>query len=166
MSDTKLTTTSKIADKDILPIVGGAVKFKLPAPAHLVVADLAKLPTAVRERFPHFLRYYHWAPGNPFKWYADHAHRSGQEILICTDGLVEVHLSDGRCDGETTALWYRLTLSYGEALYIPPMVWHKVRAANVDGELAVLADTSYDREADYLEKDFAAFVFAVVHGKK
>lgn len=154
----KLRTTPPAENVEELITV--AVKFKVPSPAHLnPVVDLIKLPEQVRAKFPSFVRCYGWAPPVVDQWYADHAHRLGQEIFVCTDGEVELLLHDGFHEEN-------VILSRGEALFIPLMIWHKVRIKNPGGKLLVLSDVSYDREADYIEKSFEEFVRLAQNAKQ
>jgi len=68
------------------------------------------------------------------KWYGNYTHAHGKEIFMCIGGLMEVGISDG-LRNET------IFLGRGEALYIPKMVWHKVRG----GTMIVMTCTDYKR---------------------
>lgn len=124
------------------------LKFRVPAPAHLVVVELSSLPTAAE--FTSAVRMYEWAPPEVGRWYADHAHREGADFFTVTYGCVEVWIHDGMCEAS-------ITLTRGESLYIPPWIWHKVRILEDGSRMVVLTDVSYDREREYLEGDFDAF---------
>lgn len=71
-----------------------------------------------------------------------HAHREGQQLLVCTRGEVEVELRRGtrrhvRC------------LAGGPALLVPARVWARQRYLTADSTLLVLASRPYD-PASYL----------------
>lgn len=142
----KLVRTPQVTNVQIL--CGGAIKMLLPHPGHLIVAELPQLPCAAELLTA--LRMYFWEPPQSNKWFADHAHTAGVELLVCCRGHVEVELHDG-FKAE------RIVLQRAEALFLPTMVWHKVGICHSDSFMTVLTDVVYDREKHY-EEDFASFV--------
>ncbi len=136
----KLKTTPTIGE--VSEIIGGALHFSLPTPGHLIVCEFGKLPEEVTRQMGRIVRSYTWAPQDE-EWYADHAHANGMEILICTHGSIDFVLHDGKNEE-------KFVVNRGEAVFIPPMLWHKVRAHEGGSMLLVLANEPYDRET-YVE---------------
>jgi len=77
-----------------------------------------------------------------------HAHRRGEQVLVCLQGSCAMTLDDAR----TTRTF--VLDSPDRALHVGPMQWEEFRLSS-DAVLLVLADTPYDA-ADYIE-DRAAF---------
>jgi dTDP-4-dehydrorhamnose 3,5-epimerase-like enzyme len=80
----------------------------------------------------------------------EHAHRTLEQLLICTHGSVAVVVDDGRERQEV------LLDSTELALYLPPMVWGIQYKYTPDAALLVFASDLYD-PADYL-RDYPQFL--------
>jgi len=81
-----------------------------------------------------------------------HAHRHCSQLLICTNGAVEV-----KCDDISTTEIYVLDKpNFG--LFIPPGIWADQKYIENNTILTVLCDRPYE-EADYLRnyEDFKLF---------
>ena len=81
-----------------------------------------------------------------------HAHRHCSQLLICTNGAVEV-----KCDDSSTTEIYVLDKpNFG--LFIPPGIWADQKYLENNTILTVLCDRSFE-EADYLRnyEDFKLF---------
>ena len=81
-----------------------------------------------------------------------HAHRHCSQLLICTNGTVEV-----KCDDSSTNELYVLDKpNFG--LFIPPGIWADQKYLENNTILTVLCDRSFE-EADYLRnyEDFKLF---------
>lgn len=131
--------TPVVAGEDVRTLVGGAMLFKLPAPAHLIVVDLEKLPCA--EQFPIVRRTFMWAPQD-MEVYADHAHEEA-ELFVGFFGRILFELSDGLGNS------VEVVLERGHALFIPPWVWHRVQIQQDGAVMWVHCETSYDRPGTY-----------------
>ena len=78
-----------------------------------------------------------------------HAHKSSEQILICTDGVIEVELEDFR------GVVQRYQLQPGEdALYIPSLCWGKFLFTANTRALCMASD--YYQESDYI-RDYGEF---------
>lgn len=82
-----------------------------------------------------------------------HAHKSLQQILICTSGSCKIHLDDGFETAEIT-----LDKPY-EGLLIKNNLWREMYDFSKDAVLMVLASEMYD-ESDYIRnyEEFIKFV--------
>ena len=82
----------------------------------------------------------------------EHAHRHCAQLLICTNGSVEVKCNDARIT-ETCVLD---KANFG--LYIPPGIWGYQKYIEDNTILTVLCDRPYE-EADYIRdyEDFKLF---------
>lgn len=127
-------------EKKSLP--GGAMSFRLPSPEHLIVADLATLPTA--SEFSQAVRAYAWSAPPGLEVKGQHAHLIGKELFIGLSGEIEVVLSVGPS-------YETLLLKKGDALYVPAMVWHAVRPLQEGALMMVLSDRPYEGRSDYIE---------------
>ena len=82
----------------------------------------------------------------------EHAHRQCSQLLICTNGAVEV-----KCDDTSTTEIYVLDKpNFG--LFIPPGIWADQKYIENNTILTVLCDRPFE-EADYLRnyEDFKLF---------
>jgi acetyltransferase-like isoleucine patch superfamily enzyme len=79
----------------------------------------------------------------------EHAHRTLEQLLICTHGNLSVVVDDGRGRAQ-----FQLD-GPGSALYIPPCVWAIQYAYSRDAVLMVLASHPYDSD-EYI-RDYAEF---------
>ena len=79
-----------------------------------------------------------------------HAHRKLEQLMVAVSGSIEIELDNGRerrvevLDDAT------------EALYVPPLVWRRIRAREPHAALVVFASASFS-EADYI-RDYDKFV--------
>ena len=82
----------------------------------------------------------------------DHAHRHCSQLLICTNGAVEVKCDDAR----TTEIYVLDKPNFG--LFIPPGIWADQKYIEDNTTLTVLCDRPYE-EADYIRNydDFKLF---------
>ena len=82
-----------------------------------------------------------------------HAHKSLQQILICTSGSCKIHLDDGYETAEIT-----LDKPF-EGLLIKNNLWREMYDFSSDAVLMVLASEMYD-ESDYIRNydEFVKFV--------
>ena len=82
-----------------------------------------------------------------------HAHRHCSQLLICTNGAVEVKCDDSR----TTEIYVLDKPNFG--LFIPPGIWGYQKYIEDNTTLTVLCDRPYE-EADYIRNydDFKFFV--------
>ena len=79
-----------------------------------------------------------------------HAHRCCTQLLICTNGAIDV-----QCDDSIETRKYLLDkANYG--LLIPPGIWAEQKSIKEDTVLTVLCDRAFD-EDDYI-RDFNEFV--------
>ncbi len=78
-----------------------------------------------------------------------HAHYKTKQYLICINGVVEVHLDDGK-----TKQVERLSKNQG--IMIPEMVWDHQRFITSDSSIMVLCSTEYD-VGDYI-LDYNKFI--------
>ena len=79
-----------------------------------------------------------------------HAHKSLEQILICTSGSCKILLDDGK-DKEVV----ELNKPY-EGLYISNAIWREMYDFSSNGVLMVLASDYYD-ESDYI-RDYDEFL--------
>jgi len=81
-----------------------------------------------------------------------HAHRHCSQLLICTNGAVEVKCDDSR----TTEIYVLDKPNFG--LFIPPGIWADQKYIENNTILTVLCDRLFE-EADYLRtyEDFKLF---------
>ena len=82
----------------------------------------------------------------------EHAHRHCSQLLICTNGAVEVKCNDTR----TTEIYVLDKPNFG--LFIPPGIWADQKYLENNTILTVLCDRPFE-EADYLRnyEDFKLF---------
>ena len=82
----------------------------------------------------------------------EHAHRLCSQLLICTNGAVEVKCDDNR----TTETYVLDKANFG--LFIPPGIWGYQKYIEENTTLTVLCDLPYE-EADYIRNynDFKLF---------
>lgn len=82
-----------------------------------------------------------------------HAHKSLEQILVCTSGSCKILLDDGK-DKEVV----ELNKPY-EGLYISNAIWREMYDFSKDAVLMVLASNYYD-ESDYIRNhdDFIKYV--------
>ena len=79
-----------------------------------------------------------------------HAHRSGQQLLVCLSGSITARVLDGQNEEK-----FELTVD-GPALWMKNLVWGE-QTFNEDGStLLVLASNSFE-EADYI-RDYESFL--------
>ena len=69
----------------------------------------------------------------------EHANRSCTELVVAVKGSVRIWLTDGREETEV------LLSSPDMGIYIPPMVWCRLRDFSADAVVLCLADEDYDR---------------------
>ena len=69
----------------------------------------------------------------------EHANRSCTELVVAVKGSVRIWLTDGH--EETEVLLSRPDMG----IYIPPMVWCRLRDFSADAVVLCLADEDYDR---------------------
>jgi UDP-2-acetamido-3-amino-2,3-dideoxy-glucuronate N-acetyltransferase len=79
----------------------------------------------------------------------NHAHYKTQQLLICTRGIVDVIMHDGK-EEEV----YKL--NENESILIPEMVWDSQRFLENDSQILVICSTKYDIN-DYII-DFNEFL--------
>lgn len=79
----------------------------------------------------------------------EHAHRTLEQVLICTHGALSVVVDNGHARAE-----FRLD-SPEQALYIPPHIWATQYRYTPDAVLLVLASDTYD-SMEYI-RDYAEF---------
>jgi hypothetical protein len=110
---------------------------------HLVaVESLVDIPFEIRRVF-----YVHGQ--DPARVRGQHAHRQGEQVLVCLCGHCAMTLDNGRSTRE-------FVLDRPDrGLHVGPMLWEEFRLSS-DALLLVLASIAYDR-ADYIE-DRAAFL--------
>ena len=82
----------------------------------------------------------------------EHAHQHCSQLLICTNGSVEVKCDDTR----TTEIYVLDKPNFG--LFIPPGIWADQKYTEDNTTLTVLCDRPYE-EADYIRNydDFKLF---------
>jgi len=82
----------------------------------------------------------------------EHAHRYCSQLLICTNGAIEVKCDDSR----TTEEYVLDKANFG--LFIPPGIWGYQKYIKDNTTLTVLCDRPYE-EADYIRNydDFKLF---------
>ena len=82
-----------------------------------------------------------------------HAHRQCSQLLICTNGAVEVKCDDSR----TTEIYVLDKPNFG--LFIPPGIWADQKYIENNTILTVLCDRPFE-EADYIRNydDFKIFL--------
>ena len=82
----------------------------------------------------------------------EHAHRHCSQLLICTNGAVEVKCDDSR----TTEIYVLDKPNFG--LFIPPGIWADQKYLENNTILTVLCDRPFE-EADYVRNydDFKLF---------
>ena len=86
----------------------------------------------------------------------EHANRSCSELLVAVRGSVKVWLTDGFSEKEI------LLDNPREGLYIPPMVWCKLKDFTSDCVCLCLADQNYD-ETLYINQ-YEQFLNETSHG--
>ena len=69
----------------------------------------------------------------------EHANRSCTELVVAVKGSVRIWLTDGHEETEV------LLSSSDMGIYIPPMVWCRLRDFSADAVVLCLADEDYDR---------------------
>ena len=69
----------------------------------------------------------------------EHANRSCTELVVAVKGSVRIWLTDGHEETEV------LLSSPDMGIYIPPMVWCRLRDFSADAVVLCLADEDYDR---------------------
>ena len=79
-----------------------------------------------------------------------HAHKTLQQILVCTSGSCEIVVSNGKT--QETMMLDRPDIG----LYIGPMIWRDMRDFSPECVLMVLASDYYD-ESDYI-RDYISFI--------
>jgi len=79
----------------------------------------------------------------------DHSHYKTQQLIICTNGIVEVILHDGKKEE-------RYTLNKFEQILVPELIWDSQIFKTENAEILVLCSTSYSIE-DYIF-DFELFL--------
>ena len=82
----------------------------------------------------------------------EHAHRHCSQLLICTNGAIEVKCDDNRI----TETYVLDKANFG--LFIPPGIWGYQKYIEENSTLTVLCDLPYE-EADYIRNynDFKLF---------
>lgn len=83
-----------------------------------------------------------------------HAHRECTQLLICTNGMIEVACNDGR----QTSVYILDKVNCG--LLIEPGIWSEQKYVEENTVLTVLCDSPYD-ESDYIRnyEDFLKYKF-------
>lgn len=82
-----------------------------------------------------------------------HAHKDTQQVVIAASGSLELELTDG-----TRTVVHRLT-DPSQGVYMPPMVFVRIRDISPDAVCLVLADTHYDMGRSL--RTYEAFLEAV-----
>jgi len=83
-----------------------------------------------------------------------HTHYKTKQYLICINGVVEVHLDDGKTKQVET-------LSKNQGIMIPEMVWDHQRFITSDSSIMVLCSTKYD-VSDYI-LDYNEFLKKIIN---
>lgn len=113
----------------------------------LVVVELeTHVPFRVRRVF-----FVHGVPTKETR--GEHAHLACHQLLVCTNGSVNILVDDGTRRAEVVL--DRPTI----ALHVPPMVWASMYRFTADAVLTVFASDPYDA-ADYL-RTYEAFLDAL-----
>lgn len=112
----------------------------------IAIEEMKEIPFPIR-------RVYYMYKTVPDAVRGKHAHRTLQQVLICTSGSCKVLLDDGT-EKQTVLLdkpW--------EGLYISNVLWREMYDFSPDAVLMVLASDWYD-EKDYIRNydDFLAFL--------
>jgi len=112
----------------------------------IALEELKEIPFNIR-------RVYYMYKTVPDAVRGKHAHRSLQQVLICTSGSCKVRLDDGKEKREV------LLDKPWQGLYISNVLWREMYDFSPDAVLMVLASDYYD-EADYIRNydDFLSFV--------
>ena len=87
---------------------------------------------------------------DPMEVRGHHAHRTLQQLMVAVSGSIEIELDNGR--ERRTEILDRAT----EAIYVPPLLWRRIRAREPHATLVIFASASFD-EADYI-RDYDTFV--------
>ena len=85
---------------------------------------------------------------NPHEIRGNHSHKSCLQLLICTNGSIDLHYTDGIHN-------YIVKLYKGDSYLIEPLVWSKQIYNEYKSELMVLCSHEYDKN-DYIT-DFEDF---------
>lgn len=116
---------------------------------------LVALETGQELPFPVVRAYYLFA-GNAAQVHGHHAHRRGEQVIVCLRGWCRLTLEDGHGCQE-------FVLDRPDrALHLGPLVWEEIEMS-ADALLLSLCDTPYD-PADQIEskKEFLALAGGVV----
>ena len=79
----------------------------------------------------------------------NHAHHKTKQLIICTNGSVDVLLNDGVKD-------YTYRLEKGEQILVPELIWDSQQFLTENTELLVICSTPYEHD-DYIF-DFIDFI--------
>ena len=124
--------------------------YRLPLPGN---TELERRVTVLDFPFsaPFPIRRVYWLHDlDPTEIRGHHAHRKLEQLMVAVSGSIEIELDNGRerrvevLDDAT------------EALYLPPLVWRRIRAREPHATLVVFASASFS-EADYI-RDYDTFV--------
>jgi dTDP-4-dehydrorhamnose 3,5-epimerase-like enzyme len=102
-----------------------------------------KLPFKIERVF-----YVYGVPGG--KGRGQHAHKKLEQMILAASGRFEVILDDGRRKKRFVLKDPRV------GLYIPPLVWHELRAFSKDAVCLVLASRPYDEASCF--RDYEKFL--------
>ena len=116
----------------------------------VAVEELKDIPFPIR-------RVYYMYKTTPDAIRGKHAHRSLQQVLICTSGSCKVRLDDGVEKREV------LLDKPWQGLYISNILWREMYDFSPDAVLMVLASDYYD-ESDYI-RNYADFLSFIKEGK-
>jgi WxcM-like, C-terminal len=130
--------------------------YRLPLPGNTELERrLTVLDFPASAPFP--IRRVYWLHDlDPMEVRGHHAHRKLQQLMVAVSGSIEIELDNGR-ERRTEIL-----NSATEALYIPPLLWRRIRAREPHATLMVFASASYE-EADYI-RDYDQFLQLVCPG--
>ena len=124
--------------------------YRLPLPGNTELERrVTVLDFPVSARFP--IRRVYWLHDlDPMEARGHHAHKELQQLVVAVSGSFEIELDNGR--ERRTETLDRAT----EALYLPPLLWRRIRAREPHAALVVFASASFE-EDDYI-RDYDQFL--------
>jgi WxcM-like, C-terminal len=130
--------------------------YRLPLPGNTELERrLTVLDFPISAPFP--IRRVYWLHDlDPMEVRGHHAHRKLQQLMVAVSGSIEIELDNGR-ERRTEIL-----NSATEALYIPSLLWRRIKAREPHATLMVFASASYE-ESDYI-RDYDQFLQLVCPG--
>lgn len=128
--------------------------YRLPLPGN---RELERRVTVLDFPYsaPFSIRRVYWLHDlDPAEVRGHHAHRKLEQLMVAVSGSIEIELDNGR-DRRIEVLD-----NATEALYVPPLIWRRIRAQEPHAALLVFASASFS-EADYI-RDYDRFVQLVM----